>query len=158
MKQVTIKDVAKAAGVSYSTVSRAMSGSPGISEATPVIVASYDGDGRLSAIEETFDGQSFTLGLSCDADGRLATFTLGGGSTDATFSYDEDGRFTEGLSNDGGGRYFYDSNGFVRESISYQTDSDLQIVGPVSYRVYHYPDEIQPLLGEYTTQFPDLQQ
>lgn len=34
MKQVTIKDVAKAAGVSYSTVSRAMSGSPGISEAT----------------------------------------------------------------------------------------------------------------------------
>ena len=63
---------------------------------------------------------------------------------DATFSYDEDGRFTEGLSNDGGGRYFYDSNGFVRESISYQTDSDLQIVGPVSYDVYHYPDEIQP--------------
>ena len=41
----------------------------------------YDGDGRLSAIEETFDGQSFTLGLSYDADGRLATFTLGGGST-----------------------------------------------------------------------------
>ena len=34
MKQVTIKDVAKAAGVSYSTVSRAMSGSPGISEQT----------------------------------------------------------------------------------------------------------------------------
>ena len=34
MKQVTIKDVAKAAGVSYSTVSRAMSGSPGISEET----------------------------------------------------------------------------------------------------------------------------
>lgn len=118
----------------------------------------YDGDGRLSAIEETFDGQSFTLGLSYDADGRLATFTLGGGSTVATFSYDEDGRFTEGLSNDGGGRCFYDSNGFVRESISYQTDSDLQIVGPVGYDVYHYPDEIQPLLGEYTTQFPDLQQ
>ena len=34
MKQVTIKDVARAAGVSYSTVSRALSGSPGISEAT----------------------------------------------------------------------------------------------------------------------------
>lgn len=34
MKQVTIKDVARAAGVSYSTVSRAMSGSPGISEET----------------------------------------------------------------------------------------------------------------------------
>ena len=34
MKQVTIKDVARAAGVSYSTVSRALSGSPGISEET----------------------------------------------------------------------------------------------------------------------------
>ena len=34
MKSVTIKDVAKAAGVSYSTVSRALSGSPEISEAT----------------------------------------------------------------------------------------------------------------------------
>jgi len=34
MKNVTIKDVAKAAGVSYSTVSRALSGSPEISEET----------------------------------------------------------------------------------------------------------------------------
>lgn len=34
MKSVTIKDVAKAAGVSYSTVSRALSGSPEISEDT----------------------------------------------------------------------------------------------------------------------------
>ncbi|MBQ2147843.1 MAG: LacI family DNA-binding transcriptional regulator, partial [Firmicutes bacterium] len=34
MKSVTIKDVAKAAGVSYSTVSRALSGSPEISEET----------------------------------------------------------------------------------------------------------------------------
>lgn len=34
MKNVTIKDVAKAAGVSYSTVSRALSGSPEISEDT----------------------------------------------------------------------------------------------------------------------------
>ena len=34
MKSVTIKDVAKAAGVSYSTVSRALSGSPEISEQT----------------------------------------------------------------------------------------------------------------------------
>ena len=34
MKQVTIKDVARAAGVSYSTVSRALSGSPEISEQT----------------------------------------------------------------------------------------------------------------------------
>lgn len=34
MKQVTIKDVARAAGVSYSTVSRALSGSPGISDQT----------------------------------------------------------------------------------------------------------------------------
>ena len=34
MKNVTIKDVAKAAGVSYSTVSRALTGSPEISEET----------------------------------------------------------------------------------------------------------------------------
>ena len=34
MKSVTIKDVAKAAGVSYSTVSRALTGSPEISEET----------------------------------------------------------------------------------------------------------------------------
>lgn len=34
MKRVTIKDIAKLAGVSYSTVSRALSGSPEISEAT----------------------------------------------------------------------------------------------------------------------------
>ena len=34
MKNVTIKDVAKVAGVSYSTVSRALSGSPEISEDT----------------------------------------------------------------------------------------------------------------------------
>ena len=34
MKQVTIKDVARAAGVSYSTVSRSLSGSPEISEKT----------------------------------------------------------------------------------------------------------------------------
>ena len=34
MKSVTIKDVAKVAGVSYSTVSRALSGSPEISEGT----------------------------------------------------------------------------------------------------------------------------
>ena len=34
MKNVTIKDVAKAAGVSYSTVSRALSGSPEISADT----------------------------------------------------------------------------------------------------------------------------
>ena len=34
MKQVTIKDVARAAGVSYSTVSRALTGSPEISEET----------------------------------------------------------------------------------------------------------------------------
>jgi len=34
MKNVTIKDVAKVAGVSYSTVSRALSGSPEIGEAT----------------------------------------------------------------------------------------------------------------------------
>ena len=34
MKNVTIKDVARAAGVSYSTVSRALSGSPEISEKT----------------------------------------------------------------------------------------------------------------------------
>ncbi|MGM9668517.1 MAG: LacI family DNA-binding transcriptional regulator [Faecousia sp.] len=34
MKNVTIKDVAKVAGVSYSTVSRALSGSPEISEGT----------------------------------------------------------------------------------------------------------------------------
>ena len=34
MKSVTIKDIAKAAGVSYSTVSRALSGSPEISEQT----------------------------------------------------------------------------------------------------------------------------
>lgn len=34
MKNVTIKDVARAAGVSYSTVSRALSGSPEISEGT----------------------------------------------------------------------------------------------------------------------------
>ena len=34
MKNVTIKDVAKAAGVSYSTVSRALTGSPEISKET----------------------------------------------------------------------------------------------------------------------------
>ena len=34
MKRVTIKDVAKASGVSYSTVSRALSGSPDVSEDT----------------------------------------------------------------------------------------------------------------------------
>ena len=34
MKQVTIKDIAQAAGVSYSTVSRSLSGSPEISEKT----------------------------------------------------------------------------------------------------------------------------
>ena len=34
MKNVTIKDVAKIVGVSYSTVSRALSGSPEISEET----------------------------------------------------------------------------------------------------------------------------
>ena len=34
MKNVTLKDVAKAAGVSYATVSRALSGSPQISGAT----------------------------------------------------------------------------------------------------------------------------
>ena len=34
MKNVTIKDVAKVAGVSYSTVSRALSGSPEISADT----------------------------------------------------------------------------------------------------------------------------
>ena len=34
MKQVTIKDIARAAGVSYSTVSRSLSGSPEISEKT----------------------------------------------------------------------------------------------------------------------------
>ncbi len=34
MKQVTIKDIAKAAGVSYSTVSRSLTGSPEISEKT----------------------------------------------------------------------------------------------------------------------------
>ena len=34
MKNVTIKDVANVVGVSYSTVSRALSGSPEISEET----------------------------------------------------------------------------------------------------------------------------
>ena len=34
MKNVTIKDIAKAANVSYSTVSRALSGSPEISDET----------------------------------------------------------------------------------------------------------------------------
>ena len=34
VKQVTIKDIARAAGVSYSTVSRSLSGSPEISEKT----------------------------------------------------------------------------------------------------------------------------
>ena len=34
MKSITIKDIAKIAGVSYATVSRAISNSPGISEDT----------------------------------------------------------------------------------------------------------------------------
>ena len=43
MKQVTIKDVARAAGVSYSTVSRSLTGSPEISEKTRQRIQRADG-------------------------------------------------------------------------------------------------------------------
>ncbi len=49
MKRVTIKDVAKVAGVSYTTVSRALAGSPDIGESTRARIARIAGEMGYSA-------------------------------------------------------------------------------------------------------------
>jgi len=72
MKSITIKDIAKIAGVSYATVSRALSNSPGISEDTRERVLEICRELQIPAKEKTMNRFTITCADECFLTGTAA--------------------------------------------------------------------------------------